>query len=66
RYLLESIQQWPDQHTLAKWIRGVGFSRVAHRNLTGGVVALHRARKPVDPAVRASAARRRAPRTTTT
>lgn len=61
-YLVESIQQWPDQLTLSKWIRGVGFTRVAHRNLTGGVVALHRGRKPTDPAVRASAARRRAPR----
>lgn len=61
-YLVESIQQWPDQHQLSKWIRGVGFTRVAFRNLTGGVVAMHRARKPVDPEVRASAARRRAPR----
>jgi demethylmenaquinone methyltransferase/2-methoxy-6-polyprenyl-1,4-benzoquinol methylase len=59
RYLLESIEQWPDQQTLAQWIRGAGFARVAHRNLTGGVVALHRGRKPTDPAVRASAARRR-------
>jgi len=66
RYLLESIQQWPDQQTLSGWIRGVGFARVAHRNLTGGVVALHRGRKPTDPAVRASAARRRAPRRTGT
>lgn len=61
-YLVESIRQWPDQHQLSKWIRGVGFTRVAFRNLTGGVVAMHRARKPVDPEVRASAARRRAPR----
>jgi demethylmenaquinone methyltransferase/2-methoxy-6-polyprenyl-1,4-benzoquinol methylase len=59
RYLLESIEQWPDQQTLAQWIRGAGFARVAYRNLTGGVVALHRGRTPVDPAVRASAARRR-------
>ncbi len=65
RYLMESIEQWPDQQELAKWIRGAGFARVAHRNLTGGVVALHRGRKPADPAVRASAARRRAPRPTT-
>ncbi|AYF98104.1 class I SAM-dependent methyltransferase [Protaetiibacter intestinalis] len=65
-YLVESIQQWPDQQALSHRIRGVGFTRVAHRNLTGGVVALHRGRKPVDEAVRASAARRRAPRKTTT
>ncbi|GAB3401912.1 demethylmenaquinone methyltransferase [Schumannella luteola] len=61
-YLRESIEEWPDQGTLSGMIRGVGFTRVAYRNLTGGVVALHRGRKPVDPAVRASAARRRASR----
>lgn len=61
-YLVESIRDWPDQSTLSTWLRGVGFTRVAHRNLTGGVVALHRGRKPADPEVRASVARRRAPR----
>ena len=61
-YLVESIRAWPEQGELSRWIRGVGFTRVAFRNLTGGVVAMHRARKPVDPEVRASAARRRAPR----
>lgn len=45
-YLAESIREWPDQETLSKWIRGAGFTRVAHRNLTTGVVALHRGRKP--------------------
>ncbi|TXK19925.1 class I SAM-dependent methyltransferase [Homoserinibacter sp. GY 40078] len=65
RYLMESIEQWPDQQELSRWIRGAGFTRVAYRNLTGGVVALHRGRKPADAATRASAARRRAPRTTT-
>jgi len=44
-YLAESIREWPDQGTLSQWIRGAGFSRVAHRNLTVGVVALHRGRK---------------------
>jgi demethylmenaquinone methyltransferase/2-methoxy-6-polyprenyl-1,4-benzoquinol methylase len=46
RYLAESIADWPDQEELSGWIRGVGFTRVAHRNLTAGVVALHRGRKP--------------------
>ena len=32
--------------------------RVAYRNLTAGVVALHRGRKPEDQAIRASTARR--------
>ena len=49
RYLVESIASWPDQQTLSQWIRTAGFTRVAHRNLTLGVVALHRGRKP--PAV---------------
>lgn len=58
RYLVESIRDWPDQHTLSQWIRGVGFTRVAYRNLTAGVVALHRGRKPEDQAIRAATARR--------
>lgn len=60
RYLAESIDDWPDQTTLTQWIRGAGFTRVAYRNLTAGVVALHRGRKPVTTAKRASAAKRRA------
>lgn len=48
RYLAESIADWPDQQELSGWIRGVGFTRVAYRNLTAGVVALHRGRKPVE------------------
>lgn len=47
-YLAESIADWPDQPTLSQWIRGAGFARVAHRNLTAGVVALHRGHKPVE------------------
>lgn len=61
-YLSESIDAWPDQGTLVQWIRGVGFTRVGYRNISAGVVALHRGRKPVDAAVRASAARRAANR----
>lgn len=61
-YLVESIADWPDQAALSAWIRGAGFSRVAHRNLTGGVVALHRGRKPEDAAIIASVERRRAAR----
>jgi demethylmenaquinone methyltransferase/2-methoxy-6-polyprenyl-1,4-benzoquinol methylase len=58
-YLRESIEQWPDQGTLSQWIRGVGFTRVAYRNLTAGVVALHRGPKPEDARIRASTAKRR-------
>ncbi|HEY9497593.1 MAG TPA: bifunctional demethylmenaquinone methyltransferase/2-methoxy-6-polyprenyl-1,4-benzoquinol methylase UbiE [Terrimesophilobacter sp.] len=45
-YLADSIKDWPDQTTLSQWIRGAGFTRVAYRNLTAGVVALHRGHKP--------------------
>lgn len=58
-YLAESIRAWPDQGELSQWIRGAGFIRVAYRNLTGGVVALHRGRKPVDATVLASVAKRK-------
>ncbi len=45
-YLAESIRAWPDQRALAAKIAGAGpWSRVGWRNLTGGVVALHRATK---------------------
>lgn len=44
-YLAESIRAWPDQARLAAEIQTAGWSAVGWRNLTGGVVALHRARK---------------------
>ena len=46
-YLNESIRDWPDQRTLGAWIREVGWHNVAHRNLSMGIVALHRATKPI-------------------
>ncbi|BAV00028.1 MULTISPECIES: bifunctional demethylmenaquinone methyltransferase/2-methoxy-6-polyprenyl-1,4-benzoquinol methylase UbiE [Aurantimicrobium] len=46
-YLADSIEDWPNQSTLASWIREAGFEKVAYRNLTAGVVALHRGIKPV-------------------
>jgi len=45
-YLAESIQAWPDQRALAERIAAAGWAKVAWRNLTGGVVALHRAFRP--------------------
>jgi demethylmenaquinone methyltransferase / 2-methoxy-6-polyprenyl-1,4-benzoquinol methylase len=45
-YLAESIRAWPDQATLAQHISRAGWSAVRWRNLTGGIVALHAARKP--------------------
>jgi demethylmenaquinone methyltransferase/2-methoxy-6-polyprenyl-1,4-benzoquinol methylase len=45
-YLAESIRAWPDQRALAADIRAAGWERVQWRDLTGGIVALHRARRP--------------------
>lgn len=45
-YLNDSIRAWPTQPELASWLRGAGYERVAYRNLTGGIVALHRGIKP--------------------
>jgi demethylmenaquinone methyltransferase / 2-methoxy-6-polyprenyl-1,4-benzoquinol methylase len=45
-YLAESIRAWPDQPALAARIGAAGWREVAWRNLTGGVVALHRATRP--------------------
>ena len=47
-YLAESIQAWPDQPALAARIGAVGWEQVAWRNLSGGIVALHRARRPAE------------------
>jgi demethylmenaquinone methyltransferase / 2-methoxy-6-polyprenyl-1,4-benzoquinol methylase len=41
-YLAESIQDWPDQRELAGWLAEAGWQRVSWRNLSGGIVALHR------------------------
>ncbi|MFT4221044.1 MAG: class I SAM-dependent methyltransferase [Microbacterium sp.] len=45
-YLGESIADWPDQRALSAWIRAAGWVDVAYRNLSFGIVALHRGRKP--------------------
>jgi len=45
-YLAESIRAWPGQAELAATIAGCGWHRVQWRNLTGGIVALHRAERP--------------------
>jgi demethylmenaquinone methyltransferase/2-methoxy-6-polyprenyl-1,4-benzoquinol methylase len=42
-YLAESIRAWPRQAELAELISTAGWEKVAWRNLTGGIVALHRA-----------------------
>jgi demethylmenaquinone methyltransferase/2-methoxy-6-polyprenyl-1,4-benzoquinol methylase len=44
-YLAESIRAWPDQPALAARIERAGWSHVSWRNLSNGIVALHRARR---------------------
>lgn len=45
-YLNESIRHWPDQRTLSSWLREEGWTEVAYRNLSLGIVALHRGVNP--------------------
>ncbi|MFJ2834021.1 demethylmenaquinone methyltransferase [Nocardia sp. NPDC087230] len=44
-YLAESIRAWPNQRRLARRIADAGWDSVQWRDLTGGVVALHRGYK---------------------
>ena len=48
-YLAESIRAWPDQPALSRWLQAAGWESVAWRNLTGGIVALHRGIRPMEP-----------------
>lgn len=42
-YLAESIRAWPDQAGLARLLAEAGWSSPEWKNLSGGIVALHRA-----------------------
>lgn len=42
QYLAESIRKHPDQQTLAAMLEEAGFGRVSVRNLSAGIVAVHR------------------------
>ncbi len=42
-YLAESIRAWPDQPGLAALLDAAGWQRPEWKNLSGGIVALHRA-----------------------
>lgn len=46
-YLAESVRAWPAQEELATRIARAGWAHVAWRNLSGGIVALHRASRPL-------------------
>ncbi len=41
RYLVESIRKFPSPGTFERMIEEAGFSRVTHRMLSGGIVAIH-------------------------
>jgi demethylmenaquinone methyltransferase/2-methoxy-6-polyprenyl-1,4-benzoquinol methylase len=41
RYLVESIRKFPNQENFARMMRTAGFERVAFRNYSGGIAALH-------------------------
>lgn len=43
RYLAESIRKFPDQEAFATLIGAAGLERVQHRNLSGGIAAMHSA-----------------------
>ena len=45
-YLAESIRAWPDQRGLAARLQEAGWRGVEWRDLSGGIVALHRGTKP--------------------
>ena len=45
-YLAESIRAWPDQAGLARKLGEAGWDGAEWRNLSGGIVALHRATNP--------------------
>lgn len=45
QYLAESIRRHPPQKELAGMMREAGFNAVHYRNLSGGIVAIHRGRR---------------------
>lgn len=45
-YLAESIRAWPDQAELAADLQAAGWVSVQWRDLTGGIVAIHRGIAP--------------------
>lgn len=45
-YLPSSVQSFPDQDQLASLMDHIGFQEVRYQNLTGGIAALHLARRP--------------------
>ena len=46
-YLAESIRAWPDRRTIADWMHDAGWTGVRVKDLSGGIVAVHRGTLPV-------------------
>ena len=46
-YLAESIEAWPGQQQLAGKIAAAGFENVTYKNLSLGIVAIHKGFKPL-------------------
>lgn len=44
-YLARSIQQWPSRRTIADWMAANGWAGIQVKDLSGGIVAVHRARR---------------------
>jgi demethylmenaquinone methyltransferase/2-methoxy-6-polyprenyl-1,4-benzoquinol methylase len=42
QYLADSILAWPDRKIVASWMEAAGFETVRVRDLSGGIVAVHR------------------------
>jgi demethylmenaquinone methyltransferase/2-methoxy-6-polyprenyl-1,4-benzoquinol methylase len=42
RYLADSILAWPSREVVAGWMVAAGYAEVSVRDLTGGIVAVHR------------------------
>lgn len=44
-YLAESIREWPDRREVADWFLDAGYDQVGVKDLSGGIVAVHRGRR---------------------
>jgi demethylmenaquinone methyltransferase / 2-methoxy-6-polyprenyl-1,4-benzoquinol methylase len=45
QYLADSIRAWPHRRAIADWIEDSGYRNVAVKDLSGGIVAVHRAER---------------------
>jgi demethylmenaquinone methyltransferase/2-methoxy-6-polyprenyl-1,4-benzoquinol methylase len=44
-YLADSIRAWPNQEEFASQLQKANWNNVEWKNLTGGIVAIHKAEK---------------------